>query len=155
MATREPKRVLQGGESSAYISRLITTALLALSAIVMFSLWLMLTNGATGENVLLLVGALLSGLVLFAYSALVFADTRRKSWLLASLAFSGFIPYLFGTYLVFYRGVWSLRPLLSSFSFAVLVEGLFFLITGYAIVLAIYHMTELSRAVKEGEILIK
>ena len=61
--------------------------------------------------------------------------------------FGGFIPYLFGCYLVFYEGLWRLGALLDGFSSVVVVVALLYIVTGYTVVLAIYRVNMLGRTI--------
>ena len=74
--------------------------------------------------------------------------------MLASV-FAGGLPYLFGSYLVFYMGFWSLRGLFSDFSLMTILEAVVFIVLGYNIVSGIYRVTEFVRAVSDGDITIQ
>jgi len=71
------------------------------------------------------------------------------------LAAGGSIPYVFGCYLVFYEGLWGFVRLINSFTFSSLLASAFYLVTGYAIVVAIYRVSEFGRAFDEGRIVVE
>ena len=68
------------------------------------------------------------------------------------IGLGGFVPNLFGCYLVFYEGFWRLRALLDGFVFSVLLVSVLYIVGGYAVVSAIYKASEFARAVDDGRI---
>jgi hypothetical protein len=57
--------------------------------------------------------------------------------------------------LVFYEGLYGFVRLISNFTFGPLLASAFYLVTGYAIVVAIYRVTEFARALDEGRITVE
>ncbi|KRT68715.1 MAG: hypothetical protein XU15_C0017G0014 [candidate division NC10 bacterium CSP1-5] len=65
-----------------------------------------------------------------------------RSWLSASMAITGFIPYVFALFVMVVFGGIRLYGLLSGFSIFGLLGGLFWLIVGYAILYNFWVFTE-------------
>jgi hypothetical protein len=103
-----------------------------------------------GDYALLLLGSILSICLIVGYSSL-FGKTE-KSWLSAMIAFGGFIPYLFGCYLFFYRGIRRLADLAEGFAFLTVVKAICFILLGYIVVSGLYRLTEIVRMSKEGRL---
>lgn len=151
----EQQVILQGAQVSDVSARLITKPLVALFAVFVFAVVKLVSHGLVGDYLLLLVGSLFSAAGLVGYLFLIFAKRGQKSILLSLVAFSGFVPYAFGAYLVLYRGLWSLRELLVIFSFATIVKAGCFVLAGYAIVSGIHQVTEFVAGVNRGQVVIK
>ncbi len=149
------KLVVKGGEVSDFIAHLTTRPLLALFAVFIFATVQLIKHGARGDYLLLLVGSILSAAAMMAYAFLMFAHKDRRSPLLMIVAFGGLIPYLLGSYLVFYRGLWRLKDLSAGFSIVLLLKAACFVSVGYTIVSGIYKVSEFVRKVRDGEILIE
>ena len=90
-----------------------------------------------------------------AYAFTIFVGKDRRGFLLSIIAISGFIPYFFGFYLVFYRGFWELKDLLDGFSILILFKTTCFVVAGFTIVSGIYQVSEFVRKVVEGKLLIE
>jgi hypothetical protein len=122
------------------------------------ALVLIAKNGFHVRPAVLLGGALMSIMSVFAYGCLIIRDANagavRKGIIPMLFSLSGFIPYAFGCYLALYEGLWSLTQLINSFSFAIIGASFFYLIMGYFIVLTIYNLSEFERAISEGRIVI-
>ena len=149
----EQNIVLKGGEVSDVLAHLTIKTFLAHLAVLLFAIVQLIRHGATSDYPLLLAGTILSAVAMLAYMVLLF--TKRKSIPLAIAAFGGFIPYLFGLYLVFYRGFWRLKDLSMGFSIAIIIEGACFILAGYAVVSGIYKLSEFVGKVDECKILIR
>ena len=107
------------------------------------------------QGAVMAIGAVLSIVGLVSYYTSYEEFHNKKSWLGMLLAFLGFIPYLFGCFLVFYKGFWSLKYLFNSFSFWKLVAPFLWIIVGYRIVAQLHMMTEFLRAIDKGRIKIE
>ncbi len=92
-----------------------------------------------------LVGAVASILSCVFYPMAMF---HGRSWLAASMAITGFIPYLFGLFVMVVFGGSRLYGLLSGFSLIGLLGGLFWLVVGYAI---LYNFWVFTEAVASGD----
>jgi hypothetical protein len=149
----EQNIVLKGGEVSDVLARLTTKGFLALLAVLLFAIVGLIRHGATSDYLLLLAGTIFSAMAMLAYTIPLF--TKKKSIPLAIAAFGGFIPYLFGLYLVFYRGFWRLKDLSVGFSIAIIIEGTCFVLAGYVVVSGIYKLSKFARKVDDGKILIR
>jgi hypothetical protein len=86
-----------------------------------------------------LVGAVASLLSCLFYPLAMFYG---RSWLAASVAITGFIPYLFALFVMVVPGGGRLYGLLSKLSVLGLLGGLFWLVVGYAILYNFWVLTE-------------
>lgn len=125
------KPVLRGGEISDFIARITTKTFIALSMVFIFAAVQLIRHGTTSDYILLLVGSILSAVAIVAYALQVFVEKNRRSVLLMIITLSGFIPYIFGAYLVFYRGFWRMKCLFAEFSIIILLEAVLFVLIGY------------------------
>lgn len=66
----------------------------------------------------------------------------------------GFAPFLFGCYLLMYRGVWNSRVLLSDFSLSVLVASVVFVYFGYRLVYWTWQLTEIGEALRSERLIV-
>ena len=77
-----------------------------------------------------------------------------KSWMAMTSALSGFLPYILGCYLVFYKGFWSFTYLGHGFSWRGLLGPILWILVGYRIVKYIHLLSELHESIHKGEITI-
>ncbi len=152
--SHEDKLTLKGTEVSRFIARMTTKAYFALVAVFIFASVKLILHGNVADYLWLLIGSVLSAAAIFAYSLLAIAS-KRKSFLLSGVAFAGFIPFLFGCYLVFYRGFWRLSNLFAEFSVWTIVAAVCFVLVGYAVVSGIHKVSEFVGLVDEGKIVLK
>lgn len=148
-----------GRELDLFLAKLVTKGIVLAAVVAIVALVQMFMNGVTNRYLFLLAGALLSGLALFGFVAVIVRDAAaggpQKSFLSMLLVFGGFVPYLFGAYLCFYEGIWKFVRLFEQFSVGTIVAAIFYIIAGYIIVLSIYRVSEFGRAVDEGRIQIQ
>lgn len=148
-----------GRELNLFLAKLVTKGIVLAAVVAIVALVQMFMNGVTNRHLFMLAGALLSGLALFGFVAVIVRDAEaggpRKSFLSMLLGLGGFVPYLFGAYLCFYEGIWKFVRLFEQFSVGTIVAAIFYIIAGYIIVLAIYRVSEFGRAVDEGRIQIQ
>ena len=151
-----PLTIQFGRELDLFLAKLVTKGILIAAIVAVVALVQMFMNGITNRQLILLVGALLSGLALFGFVAVIVRDAEaggpRKSFLSMLLGLGGFVPYLFGAYLCFYEGIWKFVRLFEQFTVGTIVAATFYTIAGYLIVLAIYRVSEFGRAVDERRI---
>jgi hypothetical protein len=136
-----------------FFAELTTGGVVACLAVFVFAVVKLVKYGAVGDYVLLVFGAVLSVVGLMGH--MVISEPRGKqnrSFPRMFAALSGLFPYLFGSYLFFYRGLWRLTELLAEFSFETILKAFWFVVVGYAIVLAIYRLTEAGNAFRDGVI---
>ena len=155
----KPLTIQFGREFDLFLAKLITKAIVPALVVALVTVVQMLINGITNRYLFLLAGALLSGLASCGPVVVIALEAKaggpRKSILSVLLALGGFVPYLFGSYLCFYEGIWGLGRLLNHFSLVTLVGGIFYIFAGYMIVMAIYWISEFACAVDEGRIQIQ
>ena len=154
-----PLTIQFGRELDLFLAKLVTKGIVLAAVVAIVALVQMFMNGMTNRHLFLLAGALLSGLALFGFVAVIVRDAEaggpRKSFLSMLLGLGGFVPYLFGAYLCFYEGIWKFVRLFEQFSVGTIIAAIFYMIAGYIIVLAIYRVSEFGRAVDEGRIQIQ
>jgi hypothetical protein len=97
-------QALSGPKLALFLACLTTKALVFLIVLAAISIMQMLRLGVNGRYLWLLAGSVLSIMVLIAYQRQVMRERGqpRRSVVGAMTGFGGFIPYLFGCYLVFY-----------------------------------------------------
>lgn len=153
--TDENKPVLKGGQVSDFMAHISSKAFFALAAVFLLAVVQLIRHGFVGDYVFLLVGSILSTGGIVGYGCLALVSKGRRSALLVLVALGGWIPYLFGCYLVFYRGFWSLKELASGFSLLVPFKAACFVLVGYAVVSGIDKVSEFVRRVDKGELIIE
>lgn len=104
-------------------------------------------DGFVMRSGLLLLGSVVSLVALFLYPQAMYFG---RSWLGALFAFSGFIPYLFGLYLVLIEGIGRLISLFSGFSVAALFAGIFWVFIGWAFSYRLWYYTEAVKAAEQA-----
>ena len=103
------------------------------------------------------VGAVLSLLSVLLYSAGIYVlkVKHNKKWPVALFNLSGFAPYLFGIFLVFYKGVLACKYLAGSFSFWILSDIFIWILLGFRILAQFYAMIKLGSKIDSGEVKIE
>ncbi len=154
----ENKIILRGGQISDFVARLIFKAIFVTACILIYSTVQIFRVGLSNKYLILIFVSILSIVEMIAYIFVEFmmaTGNRQKSWTKALILFGGFIPYLFGCYLVFYEGLYRLRLLASGFSFRILIISCMYVIAGFVIVKSIYNITEFGKRLDEGKIVIE
>jgi hypothetical protein len=159
--TREPT-ILAGSQVTDLLAELFAMPILSLVPIFFFALIQIVRFGNADDYVILVVGSCLSGAAICGYGFIpLYAtykgklDRGKKSWPLTFLALAGFIPYAFGCYLIFYKGLWGLKDLFAKFSIARLFARVMFAILGYWLVYSFYLVTEFVESAAKKEIILK
>ena len=154
-----PSLIHFGRELDLFLAKLSVKGYIASVLVAILAVILIFQDGISTRTTLLLSGALTSPLALFGYVALIvnkaYAGAPIRGMGPMLLAAGGSIPYVFGCYLVFYEGLYGFVRLISNFTFGPLLASAFYLVTGYAIVVAIYRVTEFARALDEGRITVE
>jgi CspA family cold shock protein len=115
-------------------------------AVAVFALVQLARFGTRYDHAWLLVGAVLSSAGL-AYSWLELAKNRVGVAVLCSL-----LSYLFGCYLVFYRGFWGLR---EGLSVLVVFRTISYVLLGWKLVSVADRIRDLSMSIMKGRIRVK
>jgi len=105
-------------------------------------------HGFTDRYIALATATLLSCITLVVYVvhvAVQLGRIPRPTWTSMALAFSGFVPYVFGCYLFFYEGLWRLTRLRAGFSANTIVLAVAFLVGGYWVVAGTHAVSEAAR----------
>ena len=107
--------------------------------------WPISSLAVIGGGVLAILGVLLFGRTL--------SDTSRSiQGALSALA--GFVPYVYGLYLLVYEGLWGVRALFQHFSVLGLTTCLAFVYFGYRIVHWTWRLSEIAEGRRTGKILV-
>ena len=128
---------------------LMTKTFVPLSLVFIFAVVQTIRIGSVAsDNRLLLIGSVLAIVSVFGYTmaGYIYGASGRKSFIAMLLAAGGFIPWAFGSYLVLYRGFWSLLELGNGFDFIVVSKSLFFIFVGYFIVSNFYKIIEADKS---------
>lgn len=99
----------------------------------------------------MIVASVLSAMGAFIYvlSSYRYGATGKKSYIAVLMVWAGFIPYLFGCYLVAYQGFWGFKELSAGFSVWLLIKAIGAILLGYRVVNQTYHITEVDRKFAE------
>ena len=129
----------------------------ALIPVFIYSVVRLIRIGNEADYLLLLVGSILSVAAMMGYiiTELTNGVKNKKSFLAMILAFGGFIPWAFGTYLVLISGFWSLSELSEGFSSFVILKAIAFVFLGYILVSNFHKITEIGEAISRGAFNIK
>ncbi|MBX7152577.1 hypothetical protein K1X84_13125 [bacterium] len=113
-------------------------------------------TGITTNLLILLFGALLSATSIFSYGVAIFnyVIPKKKSFRASLIIFSGFIPWLFGSYLTFYKGFWSLKSVFMDFQVWLLIKCVIFIISGAMLIRNFYKITQIGTDIDEGRLII-
>lgn len=133
-----------------HLSALAVRGSIPLVLISLYSILQLFRYGPDNHDYLvLLVGSVISGAAIIGYviSILVYGLEGKRSYVAMFLTFFGFIPWIFGSYLVLYKGFWSLKDLIDDFSFIVLLKSAFYIVFGYIVVSKFYQITEFGRKI--------
>lgn len=158
MSSSKEATVINKSDVINLIARYMTKAFFGLIGLSVYIIIQIIRYSPSNRYYLLLSGAILSLIAIagYAISLAKNADKKTERSLNQSLIiFGGFIPYIYGSYLVFYEGFWRLRHLADGLSFSVIFYSLVFVLIGYSVVSAIYQISEFDRAVSEENIIIK
>jgi len=132
-------------------------AMTALVLVFIYSIVQLIRIGNQADYLLLLIGCILSAVAIMGYiiNELTNGVKRKKSFLAMFLAFGGFIPWAFGSYVVFVSGFWSLKELSSGFSSIIILKALIFVFLGYVVVSNFHKITEIGRHISSGSFIIE
>jgi len=152
-------RVVSREELAGEMSRLNCQAIGALGVIALWSLFQLISRGIHSRAVLLFAGSVLSLVSLFAFPVLVSrrAVTDRQRLVVGVQAMTaGFFPYLFGSYLTLYEGLWRGFGLIrGEFTVGRLVVTLISVVAGFWIVRSTHRISVVAQAVRNREIEIR
>lgn len=123
--------------------------LVGLVPVLIYSIVQLVRHGNQSDYMLLLVGSLLSAAAMMGYiiNELTNGVKGKKSFLAMFLAFAGLIPWVFGSYVVFVSGFWSLKGLADGFSILLILKALVAIFFGYMVVSNFYKITEIGKAI--------
>jgi len=147
----EQERVILSGlaqDTGRYLlGPILFQMLVILLPVFVYGVIRVVSDGFTIRAAVLLLGPAVSLITLVAYPQAMYLG---RSWLGALCAFSGFLPYLFGLYLVIIEGAGRLFSLFSGFSVATLFAGILWLFIGWAFSYKLWHYTEAVKATEQA-----
>jgi len=132
-------------------------AVTALVPVFIYSIIQLVRIGNEADYLLLLIGSILSVVAMMGYigNELTNGVKNKKSFIAMFLAFGGFMPWAFGTYLTIVSGFWSLTELSEGFSIFVILKAIIFVLSGYVLVSNFYKITEIGKAISRDAFNIK
>ncbi len=138
-------------------STLAGKAIIPLIPIFIYSIIQLIRVGNRADYLLLLIGCILSAAAIMGYiiNELTNGVRKKKSFLAMFLAFGGLIPWVFGSYVVFVNGFWSLKELTNGFSSIIILKALFFVFLGYAVVSNFHKITEIGKHISGNSFIIE
>lgn len=110
-----------------------------------FAITQLIRFGNVHDYFFLTMASCVSGAAMFGYGLIPVLDRGKKSWLLSFVALAAFVPYLFGCYLVFYRGLWRIKELFTHFSIDGLAARIIFVLLGWYMLYTFWLLTELVK----------
>ncbi len=150
MAKKQPTSAQEAWPQRQFVDK-ATQAVLPLLAVIVYSMAQLVRVGFQGNQYafMLLVG-ILSIVCIFVYilASYTHGATGKKSIIGMLSAFAGFIPWLFGLYLVIYQGFWGFKELSAGFTIWIVIKALVAIFLGYRIINAMYQITEIDKSVK-------
>lgn len=133
------KATILSEDFSLELGSLMTSVIILLLPIFIFSIVQIIKVGNEKDYLLLFIGCILSSAFTFGYMAK--GQKRNMRTMLLSLA--GFIPWIFGLYIFFVRGIGSVFELKNDFSFVVILKAIIFIFIGYKLLGKFYQITEI------------
>lgn len=151
---------ITGAKRTLLIGRFITKAVSFLAALVIVYVIQIFRLGPNNRYIFIVLGSIFSIVILFTSAAYVegvapFLNRHQIRNIKATLVrfigrfstgFGSFIPYLFGCYLFFYEGLWRVLSLIDRFSWGGVIITLAYILGGYAVVSAVYKLSEFVRS---------
>lgn len=109
------------------------------------------------QGLIIIIGAIMSfiGCITYGITVQEYEKYNKRNWRSFIFSLLGFIPYLLGCFLIFYKGFWAFGYLFNSFSSWGLIAPIIWILLGYRIISQLYLMTELGRLISEGKIKIE
>jgi hypothetical protein len=147
----------QNREFDLFLAKLTGKAIASCFVIVVVSLLQLIHIGYADKYIFIMVGAIVSPVAMLMYLMQVVKHSGmgKRGFIPMLIAVSGFIPYLFGCYLVFYEGIWNLKSIFNGFSFTVILRSAYYVFFGYAVLMGIYKVSELGKAIDDENIIIE
>lgn len=132
-------------------------AAIALIIIFIYSIIQLIRIGNQADYLLLLIGCILSAAAIMGYiiNELTNGIKKKKSFLAMFLALGGLIPWIFGSYVVFINGFWSLKELANGFSSIIILKALIFVFLGYVVVSNLHKITEIGKNISGNSFIIE
>ncbi|MFH1655778.1 MAG: hypothetical protein ABH954_04120 [Candidatus Omnitrophota bacterium] len=140
------------GELQHRMSKLIGNILIPCTAVLVYGI-VRLVKFQIGDlqGLIMTLGAILSTIGSFTYSLVLLVYRKEKTWRSSFFTFLAVLPFLFGCFLVLYKGFWSFKYLFNSFSIWGLLVPIVWILLGYRIVSQLHIMTEIDNLIGEGK----
>jgi len=128
----------------ATFSRLQSKMAVPLLVILLYSVICLILYGNTDHYLFILMGSVISivGAFLFVLSSYIYGATGRKSFVAVLMVLAGAVPWLFGSYIVFYQGFWGFMSLRSGFSMLIIIKSIAAIVLGFIVVNTMDKITE-------------
>ena len=138
----EEERVVLSGlaqETGRMLGVIVLQMVLLLVPVFVYGVVSAISSGLSLRTWMLVVGPIVSVAAIVLYPMAMY---QGRSWLGAFLAWSGFLPYFFGLYVIGIEGIGRLLSLFSHFSIGLLIGSIFWIIIGWAFAYKLSHYTE-------------
>lgn len=145
------KSTISTSEIQRNLSKLAGKILATLFPVFLYAIIQLIRFGNKNDYLTLLLGSIFSvgGAMAYEIAILTYGVKKRKSYLAMLLTFFSFITYLFGCYLVFIRGFWSVRYIITNFSLWLIIEALISIFLGYFVVRNIYKISQIGEMIRK------
>lgn len=148
-----------GAELDLFYGKLVSKGVIFAVLIAIVQITNLFLHGIKNHLLLMLAAAVFSAVILLMFGSLAMkeaeAGTIERKLSSSLIAAGAFFPYVFGTYLCVYEGLWKLLGLFGQFSFGSAFSAFFYLIAGFKIVSCVYSISEFNRRVGEGKVVIE
>jgi len=153
----QEKIIITSSQLTERLATLAVKAFFALIPVFIYAVVQIIRFGNQIDYLLLIVGCILSiiGIMGHVIAERTYGVKKQKSYLAMLLIFSGFLPWLFGSYLVFISGFWSLRKLADGFSTLIILKAILFIFLGTVVVSKMHQITEIGRLISKGTFIIE
>ena len=146
---------IRRGELRGHIADQGAKVMLPLFAVMLFSLYILAAYKLTvWEPITFLLLSIVSVVACFIFGMSISNQVEVEGLRKLLIGIVAYIPWLFGTFLFLYKGLWPLTFLLYNFSWWTIFKCIVWIILSYSIVNQYYILTELAVKVSEGKIVV-
>lgn len=133
-----------------FVDKITQLTLPALAVLLYSIIQLIRVSGGNNHYLFMIIGSFVAvvGAFIYVMASYTHSATGKRSILGMFSAFAGFLPYLFGCYLVFYQGFWGFQELSTGFSIWLIIKAVVAIVLGFRIVNSMYQITEIDKSLK-------
>ena len=147
MLIEQQNDIKRGGGFSDILAKNTVKAFASLFLLLIYSIYKIINAGIVDNDyIILLTGSTLSIISLFSFGILLMFESGKVERGIIPMIVSSslFLPFSFGVYLFFYRGLWSLFCLYEGFSILIILKSTAYVLLGYYIDNGVYKLTVLA-----------